>query len=135
MRKETKYPKYHDDAFVCPNCNVYSKHEWNDRVVNKDGGIYNIINQNANLSVCKCQHCEYLSFWYMKKLAWPLNSLIEAPIDEMPEDIKILYNEARSIVELSPKGSCAIIRLALQKLCNRLVGQDEKKKIDGAIKS
>lgn len=52
----------------------------------------------------------------------------------MPEDIKALYNEARSIVELSPKGSCAIIRLALQKLCNRLAGQDEKKKIDGAIK-
>lgn len=133
MRKEIKYPKYHDDAFICPNCNVYSKQEWNDRRVNKDGQIYNT-NQEPNLSVCRCQHCGYLSFWYLKKLAWPSNSLVESPLDEMPEDIKALYNEARSIVELSPKGSCAIIRLALQKLCNRLAGQDEKKKIDGAIK-
>ena len=55
--------------------------------------------------------------------------MVESPLDEMPEDIKALYNEARSIVELSQKGSCAIIRLALQKLCNRLAGQDEKKKL------
>lgn len=52
----------------------------------------------------------------------------------MPEDIKKLYKEASSIVELSPKGSCTILRLVLQKLCNRLAAQDEKKKIDGAIK-
>lgn len=133
MKKEIEYPKYHGSAFIWPNCNVFSNQEWNDRRVNDNGEIY-ISNQNINLSVCKCQHCGYLSFWYLKKLAWPLNSLIEAPIDEIPEDIKILYNEARSFIELSPKGSCAIIRLALQKLCNRLAGQDEKKKIDGAIK-
>lgn len=43
MREEIKYPKYHDDAFICPNCNVYSKQEWNDRRVNKDGQIYKLI--------------------------------------------------------------------------------------------
>lgn len=86
------------------------------------------------LYLCKCEHCGYISFWYNENLIWPLNTGVESPLDEMPEDIKTLYNEASSIVELSSKGACAILRLALQKLCNRLAGQDEKKKIDGAIK-
>lgn len=133
MKNNIEYPKYHKEAFTCVNCNAYSKQEWNDRVVSSDGTIYNT-NQKSNFSVCRCQHCGYLSFWYLEKLAWPLNSSVESPLEEMPDDIKDLYNEARSIIELSPKGACAIIRLALQKLCNRLAGQDEKKKIDGAIK-
>ena len=43
-------------------------------------------------------------FWYDKKLIWPLNSVIETPMKEMPDDIKELYIEASNILELSPKG-------------------------------
>lgn len=142
MIKKYEVPEYQKDAFTCPNCSAFSKHDWHSVLVNETYGQFTGSigittgghQEVHNLYLCKCEHCGYISFWYKEKLIWPLNTGVEAPIEEMPDDIKELYKEASDIVELSPKGSCAILRLALQKLCNRLAGQDEKKKIDGAIK-
>lgn len=141
MLKKFESPQYKKSAFTCPDCSTFSKHDWTSTLVNETYGQFTgHLGMNgekqtiSNLYLCKCEQCGYVSFWYKEKLIWPLNTGVEAPLEEMPEDIKELYKEASSIVELSPKGSCAILRLALQKLCNRLAGQDEKKKIDGAIK-
>ena len=138
--KKNEVPEFKKQAFNCPNCTVYSRHDWNNIYVDETKGTFipvvpmSTSNKIIELKVCRCENCGYISFWYNKRLSWPLNTGVESPLDEMPNDIKELYKEASSIVELSPKGSCAILRLALQKLCNRLAGQDEKKKIDGAIK-
>ena len=141
MKKVFENPEFQKSAFTCPNCSAFSKHDWSFNYVNeKQGDFYGrgfniqIKPYIKELYLCKCENCGYISFWYDKKLIWPLNTGVESPIEEMPKDIKELYSEASSIIELSPKGSCAILRLALQKLCNRLANQDEKKKIDGAIK-
>ena len=139
MKKIFESPSFGKKAFTCPNCFAFSKHDWDQCCIGSDGQFYYKFfelndEKYTKLYVCKCENCEYLSFWYEEKLCWPLNTGIVAPPDEMPDDIKKLYNEASSIVELSPKGSCAILRLALQKLCNRLAGQEEKNKIDEAIK-
>ncbi len=142
MGNKYEPPGFKKDAFTCPNCSAYSKQDWTYEPVNETYGafieanpIYNVGKQIVNkLYLCKCQHCGYISFWYKNQLAWPLNSGIEPPVEEMPDDIKSLYNEASSIVWLSPKGACAILRLALQILCNRLANVDEKNKIDESIK-
>ena len=38
----------------------------------------------------------------------------------MPENVKVLYKEAALIYELSPRSAAALIRLALEKLCEYL---------------
>ena len=38
----------------------------------------------------------------------------------MPESVKQLYNEAGSIYSKSPRAACALLRLAIDRLCNEL---------------
>lgn len=137
--KKFEIPEFKKEAFNCPNCSAYAKHDWTHQEVDETAGTFYREYGKKNHSVfyiylCKCSYCGYISFWYKEKLIYPLQSIAEPPIDGIPDDIRELYNEASSILELSPKGACAILRLALQKLCNRLAGVDEKGKIDSAIK-
>jgi hypothetical protein len=39
---------------------------------------------------------------------------------EMPTDVREDYEEARAIIGQSPRGACALLRLAVQKLCKDL---------------
>ena len=49
-------------------------------------------------------------------MIYPLSSIAPLPEDDMPEDSKNDYNEARNIVNQSPRAACALLRLSLQKL-------------------
>lgn len=137
MTKNFVEPEYEKKGFTCFNCGTYSNHDWDKTRVNYTRGVTHSFSQNDDiriLSICRCQQCGFISYWLEGQLMWPLKSNVDLPVDEMPEDIKELYNEARNIFYLSPKGACAILRLGLQKLCNRLAEKPEDAKIDEAIK-
>ncbi|MGR3822084.1 MAG: DUF4145 domain-containing protein [Salipiger marinus] len=55
----------------------------------------------------------------------------------MPEGIRIVYQEASSILEQSPRGAAALIRLAIQKLCKELgqTGENIYQDIGGLVKA
>lgn len=82
MKKTNHYTKYLYDAFLCPNCTVYSKREWNDRWINGDDDI----------SICKYQHCGYLSFWYLDKLECILSFLVEVFLKEIDKLYQLIPN-------------------------------------------
>lgn len=71
-------------------------------------------------SVATCFSCNEFTLWVDKKIVYPRNTMLPPPNDDLDEDIKSLYLEAASILIDSPKGSTALLRLALQKLLKQL---------------
>jgi hypothetical protein len=108
-------PTYDSDAYTCPHCLAFSKQEWY-RVLGVAGP--NGSQREFERSwVSVCDRCGNECFWFNEELVWPLTESAPMPNEDLPEDIKIDYKEARSIAGRSPRGAAALLRLCVQKLC------------------
>jgi hypothetical protein len=87
--------------------------------------------QNCNIS--RCYNCKDISVWIHDKIVYPNTKIDIKPNSDLPEHIQALFNEAREIAELSPKGAAALLRLCIQHLCKEL--GESGKKIDKDIAS
>lgn len=117
-------------AFRCPNCGVYAQQRWFTLMLlavrdGRSGG------QAAGWSAAECHHCSELSLWFDQGLVSPSSGSAPLPNADLPPDIKRDYEEACAIVDRSPRGAAALLRLAIQKLCVHL-GQPGRK-IDADI--
>lgn len=56
-------------------------------------------------------------------LAYPAMSQAPSAEENMPEDIKVDFEEARQVFESSPRAAAALLRLCVQKLCHELLGK------------
>ena len=68
-----------------------------------------------------CSECKGIKFDF-DKICYPSWEGTPPPTEDMPAHIRSLYNEARQIANISPRGSAAISRLAIQELCKSLGG-------------
>lgn len=86
--------------------------------------IYNLLPKD--FSVATCISCEKFTLWVNKEIVFPRKTVIPPPNEDLEESIKDLYMEAATILVDSPKGSTALLRLALQMLLKQ-VGKSGKK--------
>ncbi|OBZ11131.1 MULTISPECIES: DUF4145 domain-containing protein [Bacillales] len=122
-------PVFQSGAFNCPHCNTYSQQTWGNLTWNTDSEMGEVLEDwQSNL----CQKCKKFSIWISKELFYPLGGNVPQPHKDMPEDIKADYIEASKIVNISPRGASALLRLCVEKLCKQLVGDSEN--INDAIK-
>lgn len=80
--------------------------------------------QARNIHFSGCYNCEQISVWQYDKLIYP--ALGEGPEanKDMPAEIRADFEEARRIVNISPRGAAALLRLCLQKFCGHLGESD-----------
>lgn len=105
-------PKYRENSYNCPYCDVYAKQEWTFLKA-----MYSLL---TGYAVSKCSHCCNVSMWYNEKMIIPVTGSAPLANEDMPDDVLEDYNEAKSIVNQSPRGAAALLRLAVQKLCVHL---------------
>lgn len=121
-----KSPAYRSKAFDCPICNAYSHMQWTRiRTVENSSGV----------DAANCNHCGQDNIWVsvlgqynvveQSEMVFPQYTINVQPQEDMPDDVKKDFNEAKSIFHQSPKAAAALLRLSLQKLCIHL---DEKGK-------
>ncbi|WP_404838489.1 DUF4145 domain-containing protein [Aeromonas media] len=76
-----------------------------------------------NMNISECFNCGEISIWKHQSLVSPISKVGVNPNADLPDDIQRDFNEARSIVDISPRGAAALLRLCIQKLCIHL-GED-----------
>jgi hypothetical protein len=71
-------------------------------------------------SLAYCAVCSKPSFWRREALIWPSSSTLPAPNQDLSDEIRADFLEARDIAQKSPRGAAALFRLCIQKLCIEL---------------
>ncbi|SFH21122.1 DUF4145 domain-containing protein [Sulfitobacter dubius] len=74
----------------------------------------------TNLSFSQCYNCDDISIWIYDRLVYPQRGEAPPANPDLPEDVRRDYDEASVILDLSPRGAAALIRLGIQKLCKEL---------------
>lgn len=115
MSQEYTAPTYQKSAFNCPFCNAYANQYWDDLTKIQRGDQY-----YRNADGCVCSHCNQESIWYKRIMVYPDFHGVQPPNHDLSEEIKSDYQEAGSILQKSPRGAAALLRLVIQKLCKEL---------------
>ncbi len=136
-------PVFASDSFDCPHCETFAHQKWyNTRadaistpdMVESDyvgyigkgiiemGGSVPYAQLVRGYDISECQKCKRVVLWVEGKLIYPLTSTAPAPNSDLPDDVLVDYREAAQIFNLSPRGAAALLRLAVEKLCHKLVG-------------
>ncbi|HSU56542.1 MAG TPA: DUF4145 domain-containing protein [Candidatus Dormibacteraeota bacterium] len=76
--------------------------------------------QVENLWLSQCFSCKAIAAWVHDCLLFPAYNLALTLNNDLPDDTKSDFIEAAKILDLSPRGSAALLRLCIQKLCKHL---------------
>ncbi|WP_217920488.1 DUF4145 domain-containing protein [Halolamina sp. CBA1230] len=74
----------------------------------------------------KCAHCEEYTLWVGDEMVYPEDSPAPLPTEDMPEEVKQDFEEARKVVNESPRAAAALLRLAMEKLARDLTGTNDR---------
>ncbi|MFL9845181.1 DUF4145 domain-containing protein [Flavobacterium rhizosphaerae] len=135
-------PELNKPSFHCSHCGVLSLQTWSNDIRCQykqflPNGQLTPASFKLNKSyIAKCAHCNNISMWIVDKMVYPLTGNVEMPNPDLPEDIKNDYSEAMNIVNISPRGAAALLRLAIQKLCVHLgeKGKNINEDIENLVK-
>lgn len=65
----------------------------------------------------RCPNCRKLVLEVAGKISYPTGSGISA-VDCMPQEAKEVFEEAQSIINLSPRAACAMLRICVERMVN-----------------
>lgn len=104
--------KFRENSFSCPICGVYSMQFFTD--LKKLDWEQKVYDTDAVLS--QCLKCDGKLLWWEGSIVHPKVTTAPFHHEDMPDNVARTYEEARQVFEISPTASCALLRLALEKL-------------------
>lgn len=126
-------------SFTCPHCGAHANQNWiqlnKGGIGNGAGARVDVTREPAfagsgsgrfdlsylvNLNATQCFSCKRFAVWVHDKIVWPATSIAVIPHEDMPADVRNDFLEAAAIVDTSPRGAAALLRLALERLMPHL---------------
>ncbi len=109
--------------FDCPICRVLT--ESRSFPLHFDNGL---AWEKGGLWLLRCSHCHGFTYWQGEPsvhegrvlsghMIWPIVLKGPPPHQDMPEAVRLDYEEARKIEGTSPRAAAALLRLAIERLC------------------
>lgn len=138
MSKTYVEPDHNKKSFTCPHCGTLSLmryasigYKGPDAISRgaMNGPYTNVV------IIASCLQCNQKTIWIDDKYVYP-DIVAEEANQDMPDSVKQLYNEAGLIYNKSPRAACALLRLAIDRLCNELgeTDRDINKNIGALVK-
>lgn len=126
MSKTYIEPDFSKKSFTCPHCGTlslmsyiyigYNGHQVTSATSERGLGFEHTI-------IATCLSCKGKIIWINDNYVYP-DIVAEEANQNMPEPVKQLYEEASLIYNKSPRAACALLRLAVDKLCHELGEND-----------
>ena len=132
-------PDFKKDSFTCPHCGTLSLMHYHSisfqgcTIVSSKSGVNKYGDSTMHIAIC--QNCKNKTIWIDNAYLYP-DIVAEEANPDMPESVKQLYEEAGAIYNKSPRAACALLRLAIDRLCNELGEKDKdiNKNISALVK-
>ena len=108
-------------SFTCPHCQTLSLMHFDSHHFQEDANesFSSKTPIKNKLYIARCCNCGKKIVWIDNEYIYP-NIVAEEVNPDLPESVKQLYNEAGVIYNQSPRAACALLRLAIDRLCNEL---------------
>lgn len=101
-------------------------------IIEKQKGV-TVIYGITNVFFSHCFSCREVAIWNYDKLVYPAIKFEITPNPDLSVTVKSIFEEASAIVENSPRGAAALLRLCIQHICIEL--GEKGRKIDDDIAS
>jgi Domain of unknown function (DUF4145) len=133
-------PSYKGRRFSCPHCHALTGRTWSAEGVAVR--LPSDRSPSSAVEIERCQACGGTTLWlgligggtqiggeYLRtnlhltgnpELIWPPTLSAPPANPDLPDGMRRDFEEARSIVDASPRGAAALLRLVIQKLCKDL---------------
>jgi hypothetical protein len=114
------------------DCGAFAKQDWlslQNKFVSDDP----FLNAVRSYRLSKCARCGKVAVWQDGVMRIPDVVVADKPHPELPDEIKADFEEARNVLQKSPRSAAALLRLCIQKLCKELGESGEN--INGDIAS
>lgn len=86
-----------------------------------------------NIHLSKCYTCGDITIWRYGTILYPPVRYEIEPNPDMAEDIRADFDEARALLDMSPRAAAALLRLCVQKLCKQI--GEKGRSIDEDVKA
>ena len=117
-------PTYDQTHFNCAYCDVFAEQDWSyiTRMgrYDRSWGTNPIQIKSATVDVSICVHCKNPTFWLDEKIIYPPRHAAPPANNDLPDSVKVVYDEASVIANQSPRAACALLRLAIETLLKEL---------------